>query len=144
MKKITLLFVAIGFMTMAATTKLSLSNDETALKSKFKHEKYKASIHACNLTIATCEKVMDICCAKEESNPEMENCRKLCELCIAECKSTIKIMSSNDETVKSKCLECAKVCEECAAECDKFNIVEFKECAINCREAALYAYLHLL
>ena len=143
MKKITLLFVAIGFITMAATTKLSVSTDEAALKSKVKHEKYKASIRACYLCIASCEKVMDICCAKEE-NPEMENCRKLCEMCIIECRSTIKIMSSNGETIKSKCLECAKVCEECAAECDKFNITEFKECGINCRETALYAYLHLL
>lgn len=137
------MFVAIGFITIAATPISSVSTHGAALKNKLKHERYKASIRACTMCIASCEKVMDICCAKE-GDPEMENCRKQAEACIVECKSTIKYMSSNDELVKSKCLECAKICEEFAAECDKFNIIEFKECAINCREAALYAYLHLL
>jgi hypothetical protein len=143
MRKIILLFVAIGFITMAATPTSSVSTDGAALKNKLKHERYKSSIRACNMCIAACEKVIDICCANEQ-NPEMENCRKLAELCIAECKVTIIYMSTNNEMVKSKCLECVKVCEECAAECDNFNIAEFKECAINCRETALYAYLHLL
>jgi hypothetical protein len=48
MKKLMFVLAAIGFITMAAATKMASSTDKAILKNEVMIEKYKACIDACN------------------------------------------------------------------------------------------------
>jgi len=132
MKKLILALAAIGFITMAATTKMSLPTNKVVVKSEVSNEKYKACIAACNECIKSC-KVCESKCAKDE---KMETCVKLCKDCVTACKAAISAMTANGENAKSECIACAKACESCAVECEKYNNDHCKKCAADCRKAA--------
>lgn len=129
MKKLMLLLMTIGLFATAEATKLYSVNTVNVLD-----DKNKACIEACNTCIASCKKVETMC--SNEKNTKMAQCEKLCKQCIASCKACVKAMNSNDHKSKEKALKCAKICENCATECDKFDGAEFKQCAIDCRNAA--------
>jgi|GEM_PF-882733 len=133
MKKLVLVFAAIGFVAMSFTTTTFLSNDKAVLESEVKSEHYKACIDACNVSIASSKKVLSMC---TEKTPKMAECEKLCKECIASCESAIKSMESDSKDAKSECLKCAKACEKCAVECEKMDMAECKKCASDCRKTA--------
>jgi hypothetical protein len=132
MKKIILLFVAIGFIAIAAITTTFSAN--AAATYGLTDSKYKACIDACNACVTSCKKVESMC--SKEKDVKMAECGKLCKKCVTSCTEAVKLMQSNDPNCKSKCLECAKICEKCATECDKFDMADCKKCATDCRTAA--------
>lgn len=134
MKKLILALAAIGFISVAATTKMSLSNDETIVKSELTNDKYKACIAACNEAIEACDKCETKC--SKDKDTKMATCAQLCKDCITSCKAANKAMTANSENAKSECTECAKACEKCATECDKYTTDHCKKCATDCRKAA--------
>jgi hypothetical protein len=134
MKKLILVLAAIGFITMAATTKMSSSIDKAFVKSELSNEKYKACIAACNEAIEACNKCETKC--SKDKDAKMSLCTQLCKDCITACKAANKAMTANSANAKSECTECAKACEKCATECDKYTTDHCKKCATDCRKAA--------
>lgn len=135
MKKVIIVFAAIGFIAMAAIrTKQSFFNDKESKStpSVVNHKNYETCIEACNNCIASCKKVEHL----YKKDATMTECVKLCKECVTACSESVELMKANSIAVKSRCLECAKVCEKCATECDKYNMAECKKCANDCRTAA--------
>ena len=136
MKKIILLLLAIGFISMGAA-KMSFTNDriEKRVGNKLIIQKYKACIDACNECVRDCKKC-EAACVKEK-DPKLDRCIKLCKETIASCTAASELMSLNSEYVKEMCGLCAKLCDNCAAECEKFTTMEHcKVCATSCRKAS--------
>ena len=133
MKKAILLLVAIGFITIAATTKTSLSNDKVVVKSTLNDEKYKACIAACNECIRACNSCEVKC--SDVKHSKMADCTQFCKDCVVACKAANKAMNANSQDAAVFLTACAQACEKCATECEKFDISHCKKCAIDCRAA---------
>jgi hypothetical protein len=135
MKRLILIFAAIGIITLTAITiKPSWSNDKASksIESGLNIEKYKACIEACNTCITSCKKVKHIC----KKDDTMAECGKLGKECVTACTYAVEFMNANSILAKSKCFECAKICEKHAIECDKFDMADCKKHAADCRKAA--------
>lgn len=135
MKKVIILFAAIGIISLTAITiKPSFSNDKgnESTKSELNIEKYKACIEACNSCIVSCKKVGHLC----KKNKTMTECGKLSKESTTSLSNAVRFMNANSILAKRKCLECAITIEKYAIECDKFDMPDCKKCAINCRKTA--------
>jgi hypothetical protein len=137
MKKVIILFVVIGIITLTAITiKPSFSNGKVSegTKSELKIEKYKACIEACNSCIVSCKKVGHLC----KKNEAMAEHGKLSKECITSLSNAVRFMNANSILAKRKCLECAITTEKYAIECDKFDMPDCKKCAISCRKTSTF------
>ena len=68
----------------------------------------------------------------------MTECGKLSKECVTSLSNAVRFMNANSILAKRKCLECAVKTEEYATECDKFDVPDFKKCAISCRKTAKF------
>jgi len=136
MKKITLLFIAIGLIAITATTRISKASIIEKNNATFKviDSKYKAMIEACNNCAASCKKC-EIRCTKENA-VKMARCIQLCKESAIACKASCELMKLNSENAKEMCLVCANICDKCALECEKMDMEQCKKCAADCRKAA--------
>lgn len=136
MKKFTLLFLAIGLIAMAATTKNAVTSGTVNKVSNinFTDSKYKACIDACNACIVSCKKCESMCV--KSNDPKMARCIQLCKECVATCTASSQLMGLNSESAKEMCAVCANVCDKCAAECEKMTAAHCKKCATECRKTA--------
>ena len=137
MKKTILVFVAIAFVAMAATTFPSISNamGKKSVTSELANTNYKSCIEACNACASECNSCASMC-IKDKDAVKMAHCTQLSLECAALCTASAQLMSLGSENAKDVCAQCAKLCEKCAAECDKFTMECSKECASSCRKAA--------
>lgn len=132
MKKIILILAAIGFITIAATTKIPpIPNDEV---NTGKTAKYKACIEACNTSVVYCKNCERICAKSKDAS--MVRCIQLCKECVAICTATSQLITLDSTNVVNICTECAKICNECATECEKFTTKPCAECDNACHKAA--------
>lgn len=136
MKKITLLFLAIGLITMAATTKNTFTSGTVNKNSSFNFmdAKYKACIDACNACVASCKNCESMCTKGKDA--KMTRCIQLCKECVVACTASSQLMSMNSESAKEMCAICANICDKCATECEKMTSDHCKTCATDCRKAA--------
>lgn len=136
MKKMILLFVAIGFIALGATT-MSSSANATANKNvtnAVAQQKYKACIDACNACVSSCKKVEAMC--SKEKDGKMADCMRLCKECVVACVASSQLMTLDSGSSKEMCVICANICDKCATECEKFTADDCKKCAMDCRKAA--------
>ncbi|HXD93486.1 MAG TPA: hypothetical protein VNX01_09745 [Bacteroidia bacterium] len=129
MKKLILILAAIGFITTAATTKMSLPTDKMVTEGRLSKENRNAFIEACNKCIKSCSACETVCL----KDTKMPLCTQFCKECVNACKTAAKVMGVNNENAKQECEKCIIACEKCASECEMFATNSCKACAADCR-----------